>query len=160
MGLSLKNMLGLSSSARIAHTPCSSFCTTHKSSVSTGFAEQIMPILRILCYNGSLVTWTVVSLITAKFKLLIFSTSGFSLSYTGNMFILIILYDFCLVSAQFCYIRMYERLKAVCMSRTGVHLGKVPMVRRTLFCTRCNLTRKVSATNSLAGQAQVITDLN
>jgi hypothetical protein len=35
----------------------SSFCTTHKSSVSTGFTEQIMPILRIVCYNGSLVTW-------------------------------------------------------------------------------------------------------
>jgi hypothetical protein len=32
----------------------SSFCPTHKSSVSTGFAEQNMPILRILCYNGSL----------------------------------------------------------------------------------------------------------
>jgi hypothetical protein len=45
-----------------------SFCTTHKSSISTGFTEQIMPILRILCYNGSLVTWTVVGLTTAKFK--------------------------------------------------------------------------------------------
>jgi hypothetical protein len=30
----------------------SSFCTTHESSVSTGFTKQIMPILRILCYNG------------------------------------------------------------------------------------------------------------
>jgi hypothetical protein len=46
----------------------SSFCTTHKSSVRKGFTEQIMPILRILCYNGSLVTWTVVGLTTAKFK--------------------------------------------------------------------------------------------
>jgi hypothetical protein len=44
----------------------------HKSSVSTGFAGQIMPILHILCCNGSLVTWTVVSLTTAKFKPLIF----------------------------------------------------------------------------------------
>jgi hypothetical protein len=43
--------------------------TIHKASVSTGFTEQIMPILRILCYNGSLVTWTVVGLTTAKFKL-------------------------------------------------------------------------------------------
>jgi hypothetical protein len=50
----------------------SSFYATHKSSVSTGFTEQIKPILRILCYNGSLVTWTVVGLTTAKFKLLIF----------------------------------------------------------------------------------------
>jgi hypothetical protein len=49
----------------------SSFCTIHKSSVSTGVTEQIMPILRILCYNGSLVTWTVVGLTTAMFKPLI-----------------------------------------------------------------------------------------
>jgi hypothetical protein len=28
----------------------------YKSCVSTGFAKQIMSILRILCYNGSLVT--------------------------------------------------------------------------------------------------------
>jgi hypothetical protein len=33
-----------------------------------------MPILCILCYNGSLVIWTVVSLATAKFRPLIFST--------------------------------------------------------------------------------------
>jgi hypothetical protein len=32
-----------------------SFCTTHKSSVNTGFTEQIMPILLILSYNVSLV---------------------------------------------------------------------------------------------------------
>jgi hypothetical protein len=44
----------------------------HKFSVNTGFAKQIIPILCILCYNGSLVTRTVVSLITAKFKPFIF----------------------------------------------------------------------------------------
>jgi hypothetical protein len=77
----------------------SSFCTTHKSSVSAGFTEQIMPILRILRYNGSLVTWTVVGLTTAKFKPLIFSMPGFTLSYTSNMFILMILYDFRLLPA-------------------------------------------------------------
>jgi hypothetical protein len=54
----------------------------------------------ILCYNGSLVTWTVISLTTAKFKPLIFYMSGFALSYTANMFGLIIVYDFCLSSAQ------------------------------------------------------------
>jgi hypothetical protein len=72
-------------------TKHSSFCTTHKSSAITDFAEQIMPTLPILCYNGRLVTWTVVSLTTAKFKFLIFSLSGFTLSYTANMFILMIL---------------------------------------------------------------------
>jgi hypothetical protein len=39
---------------------------------------QIMYILRILCHNVSLVTWTVVSLTVAKFKVLIFSVSEFS----------------------------------------------------------------------------------
>jgi hypothetical protein len=51
----------------------SALCT--KSSVSPGFAKQIMPVLRILCYNGSLVTWTVVSLTAAKFKPLIQNVS-------------------------------------------------------------------------------------
>jgi hypothetical protein len=37
-------------------------------------------------------------------KPLIFSVSGFILFYTANMFILMILYDFCLSPAQFCYI--------------------------------------------------------
>jgi hypothetical protein len=37
-----------------------------------------MPILRILCYNGSLATLTVVSLTATKFKPLTFSMSGFA----------------------------------------------------------------------------------
>jgi hypothetical protein len=49
-------------------------------SVSRGFTEQIMLVLRILCYNGSLVTWTVVRLTIAKFKSLISSVSGVSKS--------------------------------------------------------------------------------
>jgi hypothetical protein len=53
-----------------------------------------MPISLILCYNYSLVTGKVVSLTAAKFKPLIFSMSGFALSYAGKMFILMILYDF------------------------------------------------------------------
>jgi hypothetical protein len=88
-----------------------------------------MPILRILCYNGSLVTSTVVSLTTAKFKFLIHSVSGFTLSYTKNMFILVILYDFCLSRAQFYYIIVY--IGKVCKSQTRVHLGKFPMMQRT-----------------------------
>jgi hypothetical protein len=61
MGLSLTNRLCL----------CQAYVyiyTIYKSSVSTGFAKQIMSILRILCFNGSLVIWTVVSLTAAKFK--------------------------------------------------------------------------------------------
>jgi hypothetical protein len=93
----------------------SSFCTIHKSSVSTGFTEQIMPILRILCYNGSLVTRTVVGLSTANFKHLIFSMSDFTLSYTVNIFILMILYDFSSFPAQFCYIIVYIRKVESCV---------------------------------------------
>jgi hypothetical protein len=96
MGLSLINMLGLSSSVRITHTQHVtenfSFCTTYKLSVSTGSAKHVMSILHILCYNSSLVTWTVVSLITAKFKPIIFSVSGFALSCASNKFILMIIY--------------------------------------------------------------------
>jgi hypothetical protein len=56
-------------------------CTIDKSSVSSGFTKQSMSILRILCYNGSLVIGTVVSLTTAKFKPLIFWNCSFSQSY-------------------------------------------------------------------------------
>jgi hypothetical protein len=57
----------------ISHVIKHSFlCTVYKSSVSTGFAKQIMSILRILCYNGSMVTWTVVTFTTATFKSLYF----------------------------------------------------------------------------------------
>jgi hypothetical protein len=99
-----------------------SFCTTHKSSVSTGFREQIMPILRILCYNGSLVTYTVVRFTTAKFKPLIFSMSGFALSCTTKVFILMISYDLCLSSAQFCYTynRIYTEGWKLCENRWPV----------------------------------------
>jgi hypothetical protein len=73
------------------------FCTIYKASVSPGFAEQMKPILHILCYNGSLVTWTIVSLTIAKFKLLIFSMFGFALLCTANMFMLMILCVLCYV---------------------------------------------------------------
>jgi hypothetical protein len=98
------------------------------------------------CYNGSFVTWMVISLTTVKFKPLIFSVPGFALTYAANMIILMILYDFCLLLVQFCYIILYTwKLKAVCKSQTGVHLGKLfPMVWRTLFCRRCNFKRQVA----------------
>jgi hypothetical protein len=82
--------------------------TPHFCRTQSVFAKQIMPSLRILCNNGSLVTWTIVSLTTA-FKPLIFSISDFALSYTANLFVLMILYDFCLFPAQFCYIILYMR---------------------------------------------------
>jgi hypothetical protein len=93
----------------------SSFSTAYKSSVSTCFAEHVMPILHILCYISSLVTWTLVSSTIAKFKPLIFSVSGFTLSYTTNMFILMILYDFCLLPAEFCCIIIYIQKVESCV---------------------------------------------
>jgi hypothetical protein len=42
-----------------------------------------MPFLRILCYNGSLVTWTIVSLTAAKFKPLMFFLSDESRRVLG-----------------------------------------------------------------------------
>jgi hypothetical protein len=46
----------------------------------------------------------IVSLTAAEFKPLIFSVSGFILSYAANMVILTIFNDLCLLPAQFCYI--------------------------------------------------------
>jgi hypothetical protein len=40
----------------------------------------------------------------AKFKPLIFSVSGFTLSNVANIFIFMILDDFCLLPALFCYV--------------------------------------------------------
>jgi hypothetical protein len=48
-------------------------------------------------YNGTLVTWTVVSLTAAKFNPITFSVSGFALSNIANICIFMILYGFCLV---------------------------------------------------------------
>jgi hypothetical protein len=67
------------------------------------------PVLFTLCYNGSLVTWTVVSLTAAKFKPLIFSVSGFVLPCAANIVILMILYDLCMLPVQFCYIIVHIR---------------------------------------------------
>jgi hypothetical protein len=64
------NILCLSSSVRIAHIACywKSF-PLHCIKVLCQYklARQTMPILRSLCYNGSLVAWTVVRLTAAKF---------------------------------------------------------------------------------------------
>jgi hypothetical protein len=91
-------------------------------------------LLLILCCNGSLVSWTVVSLIAAKFKPFIFYISGVVLFYAANKFIPVILYDFCLLPTHFCYIIVYMRkVETRVQTRAGVHFGIFPMVRRTFF---------------------------
>jgi hypothetical protein len=73
----------------------------------SGYGKQIITVLLILCFNGRLVTVTVVSLTATKFKPHIFSACRFTLSYAVHMFIIMILYDFYLLPAQFCYIVIY-----------------------------------------------------
>jgi hypothetical protein len=90
MGLSLMNMIGLSSSTRIVHIAYY-WKFFRKSPVSTGFTEKIKPILRILCYNGSLVTWMVISLTATKFKPLIFSMFAFA---SQSTLLVSLLYNF------------------------------------------------------------------
>jgi hypothetical protein len=53
----------------------------------------------------------------------------------------------------------YDIWKDICMSRIGVFLGNLPVVRRTLFCRCWSFIRCVSAANSQAGRAYVIMDL-
>jgi hypothetical protein len=89
---------------------------------------------------------------TAKIKPLIFSVSGFAFSYAANMFMPMILYDLCLLPAQFYYITVYMPLQAMCKLWLGVHLGKFPMVPRTLFSRRCNFKTWVSPSNFQAQQ--------
>jgi hypothetical protein len=75
------NMVGLLSSVRISMLLKILPFALH---TSRGFAKQILPILLILCYNGSLVISTVVTLTAVKVKSLIFPMSGFALSYTAT----------------------------------------------------------------------------
>jgi hypothetical protein len=113
-----------------------------KSFVSTGFGKQIMPILNILCYNGRLLTWTVVSLTKAKFKPLIFSMSGLALSYTANMLILMILYDLFLLHAQFRYIIAFIRkVESRVQIAERCAPRKISNGAGTLLCRRCSFKR-------------------
>jgi hypothetical protein len=71
MELSLMNRPGLYQVyiTHIEHvTENSYFLTVRKSSFCPNFAKQIMPILRIVCYNGYSITLTILSLTATKFK--------------------------------------------------------------------------------------------
>jgi hypothetical protein len=60
-------------------------------------------------YNGYVVTWKVLRLTTAKIKPLVFSVIGFTFSDVANICIFLILYDLCLLPAQFRYLNVYIR---------------------------------------------------
>jgi hypothetical protein len=102
-------------------------------------------------YYGSLDTLTEVHMTAAKFKPLILSMSVFTLSNIAIIFIFMILDDFCLLPAWFCYVMINVRNLESLM-----HIAnrcQLPMVRRTLFCSRCDFNRWHSASNSQTGQA-------
>jgi hypothetical protein len=61
------------------------------------YYSRLCPISSRFRYNGSLAIWTVVCLTAAKFKPLLFSMSVFALSNIENNFIIMVLYDFCLL---------------------------------------------------------------
>jgi hypothetical protein len=77
-----------------------------------------------------------------RVKPLIISTSGFDLSYTANIFILMILYDFCLLHSQFYYIIIYIRNVESCVQIADrcAH-WKTVNVWKTLFCRRYDFKR-------------------
>jgi hypothetical protein len=62
--------------------------------------------------------WTVVSLTASKFKHLV---SGFPFSYAAKMFIILILYDFCLLPDQFCYIIVYTQKVESCVQISDLY---------------------------------------
>jgi hypothetical protein len=113
-------------------------CSIKKFSVSPGFAKQNMPIL---CYNGSLVTWTVVRLTAAKFKPLIFSALDYdfrenniqeSSSYlTGNISSVTTTNQSVLIRRM--YIMWAKRRVSGCWMKWWIPLGLSPY-RGEEFC--------------------------
>jgi hypothetical protein len=94
------------------------------------------------------------SLTTAKFKPPKFSVSVFVLSYAANMVILMILYDLCLLSAQFCYIIIYIRkVESRVQIADRCAPRKISSGAGNLVLRRFNFKRWVSAANSQVGQA-------
>jgi hypothetical protein len=95
------------------------------------------------CYNGHLVTGTVIRLTAAKLKPLIFSVSGFTFSNDSNICIFMILYGLCLLPAQYHYVIKYTVLRKSCATRrkSCAMRAPLPMVERTLLFKCCNFER-------------------
>jgi hypothetical protein len=62
-----------------------------------GIADYALLVTSRSCHLGSLDTLTVVQMTAGKFKPSIFSGLGFALSNVANIFIFMILDDFCLL---------------------------------------------------------------
>jgi hypothetical protein len=138
------NMLGLSWSVGIAHIACY---------WRLFFLHNIQVLCRYRLCKADHAYLMAVSMTTAKFKPLTFYMSGFAFSYTTNMFILIILYDFCLLPAQFCYNRILTEGCKPCANRRPVCIleyfqwcGKPYFVGAAILRGRCLplITRRAS----------------
>jgi hypothetical protein len=118
MGLSLMNMLTHLRQVYISHIlhviENSFFCTT-----------QVLSQYRLCRAPHACLTYLMLQrqpsylngrkLDTTNFKHLIFSMSVFTLYCTANIFVPMILYDFCLLPAQFCHIIVYIRKVKSCV---------------------------------------------
>jgi hypothetical protein len=108
MGLSLKNRLRFSF-VKSTHPTYRMLFEILPFALYTSPLPVQDAYLTYLMLQRQLSHLTAVSLTNAKFKPLLLSMSGFALSYTTNMFILMTLYDLCLSPAQFYYIIVYIR---------------------------------------------------
>jgi hypothetical protein len=107
------------------------------------FSELITEVLNVdaeivsSSYYKSSVTWTVVCLTAAKFKPLIFPASGFALSNGAIICIFMILYDFCLLPAQFCYIIVY--IQPMCTLENFQWRGELCFAGAAILRGECQL---------------------
>jgi hypothetical protein len=99
-----------------------------------------------LHYNDSLDTWTVIHMTAAKFKPLIFSVSGFALSNVANILIFMILDEFCLLSAWFCYV-----IINVWYMKSLMHISNRFAFRKIANCAENLILQSNWATLSLRG---------
>jgi hypothetical protein len=134
-------MLRLLTSIHIAHIACywQFWLVAVYSYIGTGFSEKIMPVLRVLWYNGSLITWTVVAFTTSKFKPPIF------FSATANWLCLKHLCTECLVNnvpllqCNFCGSVCWSDhvIAAEPLSSNGRCLQIHYLATAVVFCGRC-----------------------
>jgi hypothetical protein len=116
-------------------------CNIYKASCSPGSLQQIMPYMT-----------------AAKFKPLLFPVSGFDLSNIANIFIFMILYDFCLLPTWFCYVIVNVR-----NLESHMHIADQFPTRETangaenlIYAVAAISIDGFSVANSQAGQAYLI----
>jgi hypothetical protein len=112
------------------------------------------PIINFSCYNGCLLTWTVVCLTAAKFKSLIFLVPGFALSNVANIFIFMILYKQLSWTRSVAWYSMgADRIENTASNSVSiVALWSLPINGCCLFCGRCLVTGLYATTVSATAE--------